>query len=42
MEYHVNINDTVIIHYGSTNKAQKFVIKRMSVEPWVVLQEVKN
>ncbi len=41
MEHKVKPNDTinVLVEGGTTHK---FVIKRMSVEPWICLQEARN
>jgi len=41
MEYKVKPNDTILVSYEGMAKPHKFVIKRMSVEPWVCLQESK-
>jgi len=40
MEHAVKPNDTIIVSFDGGAKPKKFVIKRMSVEPWVCLQEV--
>jgi len=42
MEYQVKPNDVITVSFDGGATPKKFVIKRMSVEPWVCLQEARS
>ena len=39
---HLRPNDTIVVHFDGGAKPKKYIIKRMSTEPWVCLQEARN